>query len=210
MSEYPVMKKQVGVGKILNFTSVNQKYKVIGCDGVRYGEKGYALECLCIDSPSKSMIGEKYTFDDRAFRDYNENHIVVEDEAPNTGKVSLSVSSKTVPALFRSVWDGGDDVIETSCVLNLDNGHVFDIETSNGECEHLEDLDYEEVVFCIEGNTFELAVEIADDDEYHIAPDDLKAALEKIESKAGIVEKNFFAPTGAGNPASSRNMNLKR
>lgn len=91
MKKYPVMKKQVPVGKILNFTGSNQKYKVMECDGVSYGEKGYVLDCVCVDSPSKSMIGEKYTFDDRVFRDYNGNNIVIEDDPSIKVETSFSL-----------------------------------------------------------------------------------------------------------------------
>ena len=81
MSNYPTMKKQVPVGKVLNFTSVKEKYEVVACDGICYGEKGYMLECVCIESPSEAMIGERYDFDDRAFRDYSGNAIKIESAA---------------------------------------------------------------------------------------------------------------------------------
>lgn len=80
MSEYPVVKEQIQIGKILNFTVDNQKFKIVNCDGVCYGEKGFILECVCISSPSEDMIGEKYSFDDRIFREYNNNKIVIEDK----------------------------------------------------------------------------------------------------------------------------------
>jgi hypothetical protein len=78
MSEYPVRKKQVPVGKVLNFNDGEKKYEVIACDGIQYGEKGYTLECTCTHSDNPAMIGEIYSFDDRVFRDYNENNIVIE------------------------------------------------------------------------------------------------------------------------------------
>ncbi|ENK2262607.1 hypothetical protein NDJ00_08100 [Vibrio parahaemolyticus] len=76
--EYPVMKKPVPVGKILNFNDGKQKYLVKASDGICYGEKGYTLECECIHSDSPAMIGKTYHFDDRVFRDYNGNNIVIE------------------------------------------------------------------------------------------------------------------------------------
>ena len=78
-SEYPVMKNPVSEGKVLNFNNGCQKYLVIESDGVCYGEKGYTLLCECISSQFKAMIGELYSFDDRVFREYNGNNIVVEE-----------------------------------------------------------------------------------------------------------------------------------
>jgi len=66
------------VGKVLNFQNDKQKFEVIRCDGVHYGEKGYGFECICIESPSKSMIGEEYSFDARAWKEHNNNNIKVE------------------------------------------------------------------------------------------------------------------------------------
>ena len=72
------MKKPVPVGKILNFNNGKYKYKVIESDGICWGDKGFTLVCLCTVSDSPEMIGETYHFDDRVFRDYNENNIIIE------------------------------------------------------------------------------------------------------------------------------------
>lgn len=82
-NEYPVMKKPVEVGKVLNFNDGKQKYRVEACDGICYGEKGFTLECVCIHSDSPVMVGKSYHFDDRVFRDYNENNILI--ETPKSG-----------------------------------------------------------------------------------------------------------------------------
>jgi len=74
---YPVMKKPVPVGKYLYFQSSEQVYKVKKSNGVSYGDKGFSLVCQCVDSPSTGMMGREYSFDDRVFRAYNENNIVV-------------------------------------------------------------------------------------------------------------------------------------
>lgn len=66
------------IGKTLNFQTSKQKYEVVKCDGVDYGEKGYVFECICIESPSKTMIGQSYSFDARAWKDHNNNNIKVE------------------------------------------------------------------------------------------------------------------------------------
>lgn len=78
MNEYPVRKKPVPVGKILNFRSAKEKYEVVESDGIQWGEKGFTLICKCVESPLKEKVGEEYHFDDRVWRDYNENDIVVE------------------------------------------------------------------------------------------------------------------------------------
>jgi hypothetical protein len=77
MPEYPVMKKQIPAGKILNFQNDKSLYLVVKSDGVYYGEKGYLLKCICIQSENVGVFNE-YDFDDRTFREYNNNNIVVE------------------------------------------------------------------------------------------------------------------------------------
>lgn len=110
MSEYPIMKTQVAIGKVLNFTNEKRKYKVIDCDGILYGEKGYTLICECIeDAESPSMIGGEYHFDDRSFRDHNENKIVIE-EAPLaiTTKRQYQSAQHTLEALGMEFAQGND------------------------------------------------------------------------------------------------------
>ena len=75
------MKKPIKVGKVLSFNGGGRKYRIIKSDGICWGDKGYTLICQCIKSDSPAMIGEEYTFDDRVFRDYNENNIVIENAA---------------------------------------------------------------------------------------------------------------------------------
>lgn len=130
MSQYPVMKKPVQVGKVLNFTDSKQKYKVIACDGIHYGDKGYTLECVCIDSPIKAMIGEKYSFDDRVFRDYNENNIVIEDVEPVFGL------KEAVNQIDQS------DVMDKEIKRALSNHVDYDINTGNHGDEELIDASY--------------------------------------------------------------------
>ena len=73
------MKSPVAAGKILNFNNGKQKYLVTESDGVFWGVKGFKLVCKCTHSDSPEMIDKTYHFDDRVFRDYNNNNIVVED-----------------------------------------------------------------------------------------------------------------------------------
>jgi len=68
------------IGRVLNFQNDKKKYEVIGCDNVHYGEKGYVFECICIESPSESMINEEYHFDARTWKE-NDNNIKVEFKA---------------------------------------------------------------------------------------------------------------------------------
>ena len=79
MAKYPVMKTPVAVGKVLNVRNGLHKFEVVGSDGICWGDKGYTLKCECIQSDEPAMLGEIYHFDDRLFRDYNGNNVVIED-----------------------------------------------------------------------------------------------------------------------------------
>lgn len=79
LDEYPIMKKPVSSGKILNFRNGERKYRVKSNDGICAGEKGFLMKVECIHSNNEAMVGEIYHFDDRIFRSYNENNIVIED-----------------------------------------------------------------------------------------------------------------------------------
>jgi hypothetical protein len=99
MSEYPVMKTPVPVGKVLNFNNGDRKYKVVASEGISYGDKGFLLNCICIQSSNSSMIGKEYDFDDRAFRDYSDNNIVIEDLIESKGSLVkvLKISQRLKP-----------------------------------------------------------------------------------------------------------------
>jgi len=77
MAQQPKFTKDK-IGKVLNFQTEKQKFEIIRSDGIYYEEKGYSYECICIESPSKSMVGEEYHFDARAWKDYNNNNIKLE------------------------------------------------------------------------------------------------------------------------------------
>lgn len=79
--EYPVIKEAIPVGQILNFQNEKKICFVIESDGIYYGEKGYLLSYIIIQSSNKAIIGKKESIDDRAFRDYNDNNIAVEDQS---------------------------------------------------------------------------------------------------------------------------------
>lgn len=79
MSEYPVIKTPTPVDSILTFRSNGDVFKVVGCDPVCYGEKGYTLNLVQIGAVEERnhLIGREMTIDDRAFREYNGNKIKI-------------------------------------------------------------------------------------------------------------------------------------
>jgi hypothetical protein len=77
-TEYPVMKTATAIGSVLNFNKGEATYEVIACDGICYSFKGFLLNCLCTSNKTNpKMVGEMYDFDDRIFRTYNNNNVVV-------------------------------------------------------------------------------------------------------------------------------------
>lgn len=71
-------------------------------------------------------------------------------------------------ATFVSEWDDGDAVFRTDCKVDMDTGHVFDIEQVDVSGIDLNSLDYE----CVEIDGCIFDVDIDDDNNYFIVDRD--------------------------------------